>query len=123
MKVLIVDDAVFMRITLKNILSKEGFECFEAASGAEAIARYEEVRPDVVMMDITMPEMDGITAVRAIKKDHPAARVVMCSAMGQQAMVVDAIGAGAADFIVKPFKPERVLEALRKVLGSAGARA
>jgi two-component system chemotaxis response regulator CheY len=117
MKVLIVDDAAFMRMMLKNILVKEGFECHEAGTGAEAIARYAEVQPDVVTMDITMPDMDGITAAREIKKAAPQAKVIMCSAMGQQAMVMDAIQAGASDFIVKPFKPERVMQAISKVLG------
>jgi two-component system chemotaxis response regulator CheY len=115
-KVLIVDDAAFMRMMLKNILAKEGFECHEAGTGAEAVTRYAEVRPDLVTMDITMPDMDGITAVKEIKKLDAQARVLMCSAMGQQAMVMNAIQAGASDFIVKPFKPERVMEAVTKLL-------
>ena len=114
MKILIVDDAVFMRLMLKKILVGEGHECFEAGSGTEAIQRYQEVRPDLVTMDITMPDMDGITAVKQIKQLDPHARFLMCSAMGQQSMVMDAIRAGASDFIVKPFKPERVIEALNK---------
>ncbi|MNS32531.1 Chemotaxis protein CheY [compost metagenome] len=121
MKILIVDDAMFMRITLKNLLTKEGYECFEAGSGIEAVARYMEVKPDLTTMDITMPDMDGIAAVKEIKKLNPAAKVIMCSAMGQEAMVVDAIQAGACDFIVKPFKPERVLEAVQKACGRPNA--
>jgi two-component system chemotaxis response regulator CheY len=116
-KVLIVDDAAFMRMMLKNILVKEGHECHEAGTGAEALVRYNEVSPDVVTMDITMPDMDGITAARALKTAHPDARIIMCSAMGQQGMVMDAITAGASDFIVKPFKPERVMQAVQKALG------
>jgi len=121
MKILIVDDAMFMRITLKNLLTKEGYECFEAGSGIEAVARYQKVKPDLTTMDITMPDMDGIAAVKEIKKLNPAAKVIMCSAMGQEAMVVDAIQAGACDFIVKPFKPERVLEAVQKACGRPNA--
>lgn len=122
MKVLIVDDAAFMRMMLKGILQKEGYDCVEATTGREAIARYQETRPDLVTMDITMPDMDGITAVKQLIQAHPEARIVMCSAMGQQGMVMDAIQAGAKDFIVKPFKAERVLEALHKTL-SVGAGA
>lgn len=116
-KVLIVDDAAFMRMMLKDILVKNGFEVVgEAENGKIAVEKFNEVKPDVVTMDITMPEMDGITAVKEIKKTHPGAKVVMVSAMGQQAMVIEAIQAGAADFIVKPFQPDRVLEALSKAI-------
>ncbi len=115
--VLIVDDAAFMRMMLKDILSKNGYEVLgEAENGKVAVSMYEELKPDVVTMDITMPEMDGITAVKEIKKASPDAKVVMVSAMGQQAMVIEAIQAGAADFIVKPFQPDRVLEALGKAI-------
>ena len=115
--VLIVDDAAFMRMMLKDILSKNGYEVVgEAENGKVAVSMYEELKPDVVTMDITMPEMDGITAVKEIKKASPDAKVVMVSAMGQQAMVIEAIQAGAADFIVKPFQPDRVLEALGKAI-------
>ena len=115
--VLIVDDAAFMRMMLKDILSKNGYEVLgEAENGKVAVSMYEELKPDVVTMDITMPEMDGITAVKEIKKMSPDAKVVMVSAMGQQAMVIEAIQAGAADFIVKPFQPDRVLEALGKAI-------
>lgn len=104
---------------IKDILKKNGFEvCGEAEDGAQAVERFKELRPDIVTMDITMPKLDGIGAVREIKKQDPGAKVVMCSAMGQQAMVVDAIQAGAIDFIVKPFQHDRVVEALRKALRS-----
>jgi two-component system chemotaxis response regulator CheY len=116
-RVLVVDDAAFMRMMIKDILQKNGYEIAgEAANGAEAAAMYQDLKPDVVTMDITMPEMDGITAVKEIKKVDPKARIIMCSAMGQQAMVLDAIQAGAYDFVVKPFQEERVLDAVKKVL-------
>ncbi len=116
-KVLVVDDAAFMRMMLKDILLKGGFEIAgEATNGAEAVRLYQELKPDLVTMDITMPEVDGIAAVKEIKKIDPSAKVVMVSAMGQQAMVIEAIQAGASDFIVKPFQPDRVLEALKKAL-------
>lgn len=117
-KVLVVDDAVFMRMMVKDILEKNGFEVVgEAANGAEAVENYKNLQPDITTMDITMPEMDGIQAVKEIKKIDPNAKVIMCSAMGQQAMVMEAIQAGAKDFIVKPFQGDRVLEALNKALG------
>lgn len=117
-RVLIVDDAAFMRMMIKEILTKNGYEVVgEASDGYQAIEKYKEVQPDLVTMDITMPEMDGITALKEIRKIDPNAKVIMCSAMGQQAMVIDAIQAGAKDFIVKPFQPERVLEAIHKTLG------
>ncbi|MDR1509951.1 MAG: response regulator [Synergistaceae bacterium] len=116
-RVLIVDDAAFMRMMLRDILAKNGFEVVgEADNGKIAVQMYNELKPDVVTMDITMPEMDGIAAVKEIKAADPAAKVVMVSAMGQQAMVIEAIRSGAADFIVKPFQPDRVLEALGKAL-------
>ncbi|MDD2511179.1 MAG: response regulator [Syntrophomonas sp.] len=116
-KVLIVDDAAFMRMMIKDILSKNGYIIAgEAENGRVAIDKYKELRPDLVTMDITMPEMDGIAAVKEIREVDPAARIIMCSAMGQQAMVIDAIQAGAKDFIVKPFQPERVIEAVSKAL-------
>ena len=116
-KVLIVDDAAFMRIMLRDILSKNGFEVVgEADNGKVAVQMYNDLKPDVVTMDITMPEMDGIAAVKEIKAADPSAKVVMVSAMGQQAMVIQAIRSGAADFIVKPFQPDRLLEALGKAL-------
>ncbi|WP_035289806.1 response regulator [Clostridium sp. KNHs214] len=117
-KVLIVDDAAFMRMMIKDILEKNGFEVVgEASNGIKAVEIYKAEKPDVVTMDITMPDMDGIEAVKAIKNIDPAAKVIMCSAMGQQTMVMDAIKAGAKDFIVKPFQADRVLEAIKKVLG------
>jgi two-component system, chemotaxis family, chemotaxis protein CheY len=117
-RVLIVDDAAFMRMMIKDILEKNGFEVIgEAPNGIKAVELYKKDKPDVVTMDITMPDMDGIEAVKAIKAFDPASKVIMCSAMGQQTMVMDAIRAGAKDFIVKPFQPDRVLEAIRKVVG------
>lgn len=117
-KVLIVDDAAFMRMMIKDILEKNGFEVIgEANNGIKAVEMYKKEKPDVVTMDITMPDMDGIEAVRQIKAYDASAKVIMCSAMGQQTMVMDAIRAGAKDFIVKPFQAERVLEAIKKVVG------
>lgn len=116
--ILIVDDASFMRMMIKDILTKNGFDVVgEAENGARAIEKYKELNPDLVLMDITMPEVDGIQAVKEIKKIDSSAKIVMCSAMGQQAMVIEAIQAGAKDFIVKPFQADRVIEAVRKVLG------
>ncbi|GFR37719.1 chemotaxis protein CheY [Insulibacter thermoxylanivorax] len=117
-RVLIVDDAAFMRMMIKDILTKNGYEVVgEASDGLQAIEKYKELSPDLVTMDITMPEMDGITALKEIRKIDPNAKVIMCSAMGQQAMVIDAIQAGAKDFIVKPFQADRVIEAIKKTLG------
>ncbi|NLC54172.1 MAG: response regulator [Firmicutes bacterium] len=116
-RVLVVDDAAFMRMMIKDILKKGGFEVIgEAEDGVKAVEKFKELKPDLVTMDITMPEMDGITAVKEIKKIDENALIIMCSAMGQQAMVIDAIQAGAKDFVVKPFQPDRVLEAVRKVI-------
>ncbi|HBI04952.1 MAG TPA: two-component system response regulator [Paenibacillaceae bacterium] len=116
-RILIVDDAAFMRMMIKEILSSYGFEVVgEAHDGLMAIEKYCELRPDLVTMDITMPEMDGITALKEIKKFDPEAKVIMCSAMGQQAMVIEAIQAGAKDFIVKPFQADRVIEVIKKTL-------
>lgn len=117
-KVLVVDDAAFMRMMIKDILSKNGYEVVgEAENGLKAVEKFQELHPDLTTMDITMPEMDGISAVKEIKKIDPNAKVIMCSAMGQQAMVIEAIQSGARDFIVKPFQPDRVLEAVRKAVG------
>ena len=117
-KILITDDALFMRVTLKNILTQNGYEVAgEASNGQEAVEKYAELHPDLVLMDITMPIMDGITACRAIKAGYPDANVVMCTAMGQKNMVIEAIQAGAKDFIVKPFQPGRVLESVQKLIG------
>ncbi|WP_267930400.1 response regulator [Cytobacillus spongiae] len=116
-KILIVDDAKFMRMTLSNILQKAEHEVVgEGENGKEAVRLYQEVNPDLVTMDITMPEMSGLEAVKEIKKNYPDAKIIMCSAMGQQKMVVEAIEAGAKDFIVKPFDEARVLDAINRVL-------
>ena len=116
-KVLIVDDAAFMRTILKGILSQNDFEVVgEACDGKEAVIKYNELNPDITTMDITMPELDGIQALRQIKECNPSAIVVMCSAMGQQAMVIESIQNGAKDFIVKPFDAARVVDALRKAV-------
>ena len=117
-KILIVDDAAFMRMMIKDILTKNGYEVVgEAADGIQAVEKYNELKPDLVTMDITMPEKDGIAALKEIKAANPGATIIMCSAMGQQAMVIDAIQAGAKDFIVKPFQADRVIEAIQKALG------
>jgi len=117
-KILIVDDAAFMRMMIKDILSKNGYEVVgDAENGARAVEKYKDLTPDLVIMDITMPEVDGITAVKEIKKINGEAKIIMCSAMGQQAMVIESIQAGARDFIVKPFQAERVVEAVKKVIG------
>ncbi|CAH2712927.1 MULTISPECIES: response regulator [Neobacillus] len=117
-RVLIVDDAAFMRMMLKDILNKNGLEVVgEAVNGADAIEKYRELQPDVVTMDITMPEMDGITSVKEIIAIYPQAKIIMCSAMGQQPMVLEAIQSGAKDFIVKPFQADRVIDSITKVLG------
>ncbi|WP_372994068.1 response regulator [Lutispora sp.] len=115
--ILIVDDAAFMRMMIKDVLVKNGFTIAgEAENGLKAVEKYKELSPELVIMDITMPEVDGIQAVKEIKKINPSAKIIMCSAMGQQAMVIEAIQAGAKDFIVKPFQAERIIEAVKKVL-------
>ena len=112
---MIVDDAIFMRMKLKDILEKNGYEVVaEAQNGADAIEKYKTEKPDIVTMDITMPEMNGIEALQKIKKIDPSAKVIMCSAMGQQAMVMEAIQSGALDFIVKPFETDRVIDSIVK---------
>jgi two-component system chemotaxis response regulator CheY len=116
--VLVCDDAIFMRTMISDILSQAGYEIVgEAETGVEAIDKYKQLKPDLVTMDIVMPDLGGIEAVREIMKFDSAARILMCSAMGQQALVVEAIQAGARDFVVKPFQPSRVLEAVQRVLG------
>jgi two-component system chemotaxis response regulator CheY len=116
-RVLVVDDAAFMRKMLGDALSKGGHEIVgEAANGDEAVAQYQTLRPDITTLDITMPEKDGIAVLREIMGIDPAARVVMCSALGQEAKVLEAIKAGARDFVVKPFQPDRVLAAIGKAL-------
>ena len=116
--ILIVDDAAFMRMMIKDILTKNGYNVVaEAENGLKAIDKYNETKPDLVLMDITMPEMDGLQALKKIKGADANAKIIMCSAMGQQAMVIDSIQSGAKDFIVKPFQAERVLEAVKKAIG------
>ncbi len=118
-RILITDDAHFMRVALKNILTQHGYDVVgEAQNGIEAVSLYKELKPDLVTMDITMPEMDGIQALKEIRSADGNANVVMCTAMGQKSMVVEAIQAGAKDFIVKPFQPERVIEAISKILAA-----
>jgi two-component system, chemotaxis family, chemotaxis protein CheY len=116
--VLVVDDAVFMRTMIRDILAREGYAISEAGNGLEAVQKYSDERPDLVTLDITMPEMDGLEALRAIREIDPHARVLMVSAMGQQQMILEALEGGALDFIVKPFKPTKVVETVRKCLAS-----
>ena len=117
-KILLVDDAAFMRKVIKDTLSKAGYtDLHEAVDGADAVEKYNSLKPDLVLMDITMPNMDGLEALKAIRAADPGANVVMCSAMGQETMVIDAIRSGAKDFIVKPFKPERVLKTVTSIVG------
>jgi two-component system, chemotaxis family, chemotaxis protein CheY len=116
-KIMIVDDAAFMRAMIRDMVTGNGHEIVaEATNGAEAVKLYPNAKPDVLTMDITMPEMDGVTALRNIRKLDPSAKVIMCSAMGQHAMVLDAIQAGARDFVVKPLQQQRLLDAIEKVL-------
>ncbi|MDW7651005.1 MAG: response regulator [Bacillota bacterium] len=117
-QVLITDDTAFMRMTLKNILEKNGYQVVgEAEDGQVAVERFTELRPDLVTMDITMPRMDGITAIKKIMEVDPEAKIIVCSAMGQKALVIEALNAGARDFIVKPFQAERIINAVQKVVG------
>jgi two-component system chemotaxis response regulator CheY len=117
-KVMVVDDAAFMRLRACKVLQDNGHDVVQAENGAEAVRQYAEHRPDAVLMDITMPEMDGLAALKEIKKLDPAARVAMVTAMGQQAIVMEALKAGAKDFVLKPFQPDRVLGALHKLLAA-----
>ncbi len=117
-RVLVVDDAAFMRVRAAKVLLDAGHEVLEAENGREAVNKYAEWRPDVVLMDITMPEMDGLVALKEIRKLDPSARVAMVTAMGQQAIVMEALKAGAKDFVLKPFQAERVLASLRKLLAA-----
>ena len=119
-KILLVDDAKFMREMIKSILTQNGYsadDVYQAEDGADGVAKFNEISPDLVLMDITMPNMDGLEALKTIRSQHPGATIVMCSAMGQEAMVMDAIKSGAKDFIVKPFKPDRVLKTVKSILG------
>ena len=118
-KILLVDDAAFMRKVIKDTLNKNGYtDVHEAVDGADAVEKYDELHPDLVMMDITMPNMDGLEALKAIRAKDPNANVVMCSAMGQESMVIDAVRSGAKDYIVKPFKPDRVLKTVSSIVGT-----
>ena len=117
--VLVVDDAAFMRMMIRDILAREGYVIHEAVNGRDAVEKYAEIQPDVVTMDITMPEMSGLEALRLIREQDPAARVLVVSAMGQQKMIVEALEYGAMDFLVKPFQPTKVLETVKKCLQSA----
>jgi len=120
-KVMICDDALFMRMALKKILIAAGFKVVgEAENGKIAVGRYQELRPDVVLMDITMPEMDGMAALKAIRQSSPEAAVIMCTAIGQEQKVMEALLAGAKDYIIKPFKPEKVIEAVKKAGNNNG---
>ena len=117
-RILLVDDAQFMREMIKKILMDKGYtDVHQAVDGADGVAKFNELTPDLVLMDITMPNMDGLEALKTIKSQHAGATIVMCSAMGQEAMVMDAIKSGAKDFIVKPFKPDRVLKTVMSILG------
>jgi two-component system, chemotaxis family, chemotaxis protein CheY len=115
-KILIVDDAEFLRVRLTRMLGTDGYQVFQAENGVKAVSTYKEIRPDVVLMDITMPEMDGLTALKEIVGFDPKARVVMLTALGQESVVLEAVKAGARDFVVKPFEHERVMKAITKLL-------
>jgi two-component system chemotaxis response regulator CheY len=115
-RILIVDDAVFARMRCAKLLTEKGFEIYEASNGAEALSKYKEHKPDAVLLDITMPDMDGITALKEIIRQDPNAKVAMVSAMGQKSMVVEALEFGARDFVMKPFDADRVMEAVDKLL-------
>lgn len=115
-KILIADDAEFLRVRITKMISGDGFEVFQAENGRIAVDTYKEIHPDVVLMDITMPEMDGLSALKEIRSFDPQARVVMLTALGQESVVLDAVKSGARDFIVKPFEHERVMSAIKKLL-------
>ena len=118
-KILVVDDAAFMRKVIRDTLTKNGYtDVHEAVDGKDAVEKYFELHPNLVLMDITMPNMDGLEALKAIRAKDPNANVVMCSAMGQESMVIDAVRSGAKDFIVKPFKPDRVLKTVSSIVGT-----
>ncbi len=117
MKIMVVDDAAFMRMKCAKFLTSNGYEVMEAATGAEAVEKYRTGRPDAVLLDITMPDMDGLQALKEIRKLDANARIAMVTAMGQQSIVIEALKAGARDFVVKPFEPDRVLAAVKKIAG------
>ncbi|RJQ55151.1 MAG: response regulator [Actinobacteria bacterium] len=118
-QILIVDDAAFMRMMIRDILTKDGYVIHEATNGQEAVTKYQEINPDLVTMDITMPDVDGIEALKRIRDADPSAKVLMVSAMGQQKLILEALEAGASDFIVKPFQPTKVLEIVHKALNDS----
>jgi two-component system, chemotaxis family, chemotaxis protein CheY len=115
-KVLVVDDAEFLRVRLTKMLTAEGHEVFQAENGVKAVAVYQEIHPDVVLMDVTMPEMDGLTALKEIVRLDAKAKVIMLTALGQESVVLEAVKSGARDFVVKPFEQERVMKAITKIL-------
>lgn len=116
-KIMVVDDAAFMRMRCSKLLTDNGHDVIEAGNGMEAVSKYRAESPDAVLLDITMPEMDGIDTLKTLVSEDPGARVAMCTAMGQQTMVIEALKSGARDFIVKPFEADRVLGAVSKLLG------
>lgn len=116
-KIMVVDDAAFMRMKCVKLLTENGYEVIEAETGAQAVEKYQSSKPDCVLLDITMPDMDGLTALKELRKIDPGARVAMVTAMGQQSIVMEALKSGASDFVVKPFDAERVLNAVGKLLG------
>lgn len=119
-KILIADDAAFMRMMVKDALNKGGYtDVYEAVDGADAVQKYDEINPDLVILDITMPNLDGLGALKEIRAKNGDANVIMCSAMGQESMVMEAVRSGAKDFIVKPFKPDRILKTVTAILGEA----
>jgi len=118
-KILLVDDAAFMRKVIKDTLTKNGYnDLYEAVDGADALVKFSEINPDLVIMDITMPNMDGLEALKAMRAKNSSANIVMCSAMGQEAMVIEAIQSGAKDFIVKPFKADRIMKTVTSIVGA-----
>lgn len=119
--ILVVDDAAFMRMMIRDILAKEGYSIREAVNGRDAVEKFEALRPDLVTLDVTMPEMDGIGALAAIRAIDPSASVLMVSAMGQQTLIDEALEAGATDYLIKPFQPTKVLETVKKCLEAPGA--
>ena len=117
-KIMLVDDAAFMRMMVKDTLTKGGYtDLYEAVDGADAVEKFKEISPDLVILDITMPNVDGLEALKQIKELNKDANVIMCSAMGQESMVIEAIKLGAKDFIVKPFKADRILKTVSSIVG------
>jgi two-component system chemotaxis response regulator CheY len=116
-KILIVDDAEFLRVRITKMLSGDGFEVFEADNGLKAVATYKQIHPDLVLMDVTMPEMDGLSALKEIRSFDPQAKVIMLTALGQESVVLEAVKSGARDFVVKPFERDRVMGAIHKLIG------